>query len=140
MEFKKFENKYIVRIDRGEEILETLKNFCKDNNITLGSVQGIGAVNKATVGVFNTEKKEYHSTTVTGVYEITSLLGNISTMNGETYLHLHITLANDKYEVCGGHLNAAFVSATCEIVIDSINGSVDREHSDEVGLNLYKFI
>lgn len=139
MEFKKFENRYVVRIDKGEEIVETLKKFCRDNNITLGSISGIGAVNEATVGLFEVAKKQYHSTTLKGDFEITSLIGNISTMKGETYLHLHATLADIKHQVFGGHLNSAVVGATCEIIIDAINGSVDREFNEEIGLNLYKF-
>lgn len=139
MECKKFGNKYVVRIDKGEEIVETLKKFCTQNNIKLGSVYGIGAVNKATIGLFEIGKKEYHSTTVNGDHEITSLVGNVSTMNGQTYLHIHVNLANAKHEVCGGHLNSAFVSATCELIVDAIEGSVDREFSQEIGLNLYKF-
>ena len=42
--------------------------------------------------------------------------------------------------VVGGHLNSALVSATAEIVITVINGYVSREFSNEIGLNLIKFI
>ena len=42
-------------------------------------------------------------------------------------------------ECHAGHLNAAVVSATCELVIDVIDGEVGREFSDEIGLNLFKF-
>lgn len=139
MEFKKFNNKYILRLDRGEEVVETLKKFCKSEKITLGFVQGIGAVNKATVGLFEISTKKYHSTELSGDFEITSLLGNISTMNGEVYLHLHINLADKEHKVYGGHLNSAVISATGEITIEAIEGSVDREFSESVGLNLYKF-
>lgn len=45
----------------------------------------------------------------------------------------------DKGEVFGGHLNKAVISATCEMVITVINGSVDRSFSDSVGLNLFDF-
>ena len=71
--------------------------------------------------------------------EITSLLGNVSQMNGEVYLHLHITLADENYNVHGGHLTSAVISATGEIIIDTIDGIVDREFDEEVGLNLFKF-
>ncbi|WP_422484938.1 PPC domain-containing DNA-binding protein [Gudongella sp. DL1XJH-153] len=139
MEFTKFGNKYIVRLDKGEEIVETLKEFCNQHEIRLGWIKGIGAVGEATVGLFETAKKEYHSVDLEGDYEITSLLGNISTMNGETYLHLHITLGDDKYKILGGHFSRGVISATGEFLIESIDGEVDREFNDEVGLNLYKF-
>jgi len=134
---KKFNNAVIVRIDKGEEILESLYAVCKKYNITLGSVSGIGATNKAKVGLFEVETKEYHATELTGNYEIAPLTGNISTMNGETYIHVHINLSDNTYKSFGGHLNYAVVSATCECVIHIIDGECDREFSEEIGLNLF---
>lgn len=139
MEYKKFGNKYVLRMDRGEEIVETLKTFCREENITLGWVNGIGAVNQAIVGLFEVASKKYHSTTFKGDYEITSLVGNISTMNNEVYLHLHINLSDIECRTFGGHLNSATISVTGEIIIESIEGSIDREFSKEIGVNLIKF-
>lgn len=139
MKFQKFNNKYIVRIDKGEEILETIKIICEQNQIKLGTVTGIGAVGKVKVGLFETITKQYHSTELEGDFEITSLMGSISQMNNEVYLHLHINISDPKYNTFGGHLNYAVVSATCEVVIDVIEGVVEREFSEEIGLNLYKF-
>ena len=31
------------------------------------------------------------------------------------------------------------ISATCEIVVDVIDGKVDRKFSEEIGLNLFEF-
>ena len=90
MEFKKFGKKFLIRIDRGEEIVEILKKFCEIQKITLGSVTGIGATDKVKVGLYDVDKKQYFSKELSGNYEIAPLYGNISTMNGETYLHLHI--------------------------------------------------
>ncbi len=139
MEYRRFGDKYVVRLNKGEEILESLKKLCKDENIKLGRVTGIGATNKATVGLFNVETKEYHSTELTGDMEITNISGNISQMNGEVYLHLHITVCDEENRAFGGHLNSAVISATCEIIIDVIDGTVDRKFDEESGLNLIKF-
>ena len=57
-------------------------------------------------------------------------------MNGKTYLHIHGAIADMKNQVLGGHINRAIVGATCEMVIDCIDGQVDRAFSDEIGLNL----
>ncbi len=139
MEYKKFGNKYVLRMDKGEEVVETLKKFCEKENIKLGWLKGLGAVNKATIGLFETKIKEYHSVNLEGDFEITSLLGNISRMDGEVYLHLHVNLADEKYNTQGGHLSKAVISATGEFIIEEIDGEVGREFNDEVGLNLYKF-
>ena len=75
-----------------------------------------------------------------GNFEIVSLTGTINTMNGEFYTHIHMSAGNDKGEVFGGHLNKAIVSATCEMVINIIEGNVDRYFDEEIGLNLFKFL
>ena len=139
MEFRKFGNKYVLRLEKGEEVVESIKKLCKENNIKLGAISGIGATNKAVVGLFETGSKEYHSKELTGNMEITGLVGNISEKDGEVYLHLHITLADQNHNVFGGHLNSAVISATGEIIIDAIEGNVDREFDEEIGLNLFKF-
>lgn len=139
MEYKKFDNTYVVRIDKGEEILEEIKELAEKENIKLAKVEALGAVNNFTVGVYKVEEKKYYANSFTGNFEIVSLLGTISTMNNNFYAHIHMSAGNDKGEVFGGHLNKATVSATCEMVITIINGTVDREFNSEIGLNLFKF-
>lgn len=136
MEYKKFGNKYVVRLESGEEIVESIKKLAIEEKIRLGRVTGIGAVNKARIGLFKLAERQYYSKELEGDMEIVNLSGNISEMNGETYIHLHISLGDDNYNVIGGHLNYAYISATGEIIIDLIEGRVDRKHDEEIGLNL----
>jgi len=139
MEAKASGRHWILRLDKGEEIVETLEKFCREKGIRLGTVSGIGATDRATIGLFKTRTKEYVRKEVVGDHEITNLAGNISRMNDEVYLHLHVNLSDANYHTFGGHLNAAVVSATCEVVVRALEGDVGREFSEEIGLNLYKF-
>lgn len=139
MDYRRFQNTIVARIDKGEEILEQVKAIALKEQIKLASVQALGAVNQFTVGVFKTEEKEYLANEFTGSFEIVSLNGTINTMNGEFYCHLHMSAGNHKGEVFGGHLNQAYVSATCEMIITIIDGAVDRNFDEGVGLNLFKF-
>lgn len=139
MEYRKFDSTIIARIDKGEEILEKVKEIALKENIKLASISALGAVNDFTVGVFKTDEKKYYSNSFQGYFEITSLTGTLNTMNGEFYTHIHMSAGNEKGEVFGGHLNRAIVSATCEMVITIIDGSVDRYFDEEIGLNLFKF-
>ncbi|MBN1861803.1 MAG: DNA-binding protein [Candidatus Thermoplasmatota archaeon] len=136
MNFKQFHNKVIVRIDKGEELVDCLKTLCKTLDITLGSIVGIGATDKITIGLMNTKTKKYQSKEFTGDHEIAPLVGNISRMNGDVYLHLHVTICNVEHKALGGHLTSAVISATFEGIIDIIEGVVSREHDNESGLNL----
>jgi predicted DNA-binding protein with PD1-like motif len=126
----------MVRIDKGEELIDCLKTICKTLDIKLGSIIGIGATDKITVGLMNTKTKKYQSKEFTGDHEITSLVGNITTLNGEVYLHLHVTICNVEHKALGGHLTLAVISATFEGIIDIIDGQINRDYNDEVGLNL----
>ncbi len=92
-----------------------------------------------TVGVFKTAEKQYDSNRFQGDFEIVSLSGSVTQMNGAHYSHLHMSAGDENGHVSGGHLNKAVVSATCEMVICIANGAVDRRFSEEIGLNLFAF-
>ena len=137
MKSKRLGGKYILRLDKGEEIVETLKQFCGNKKIFLGTVTGIGATNRATVGCFLADTKKYVARDLVGNFEIAPLVGNISTMNNKVYLHLHCQLSDDKQNTFGGHLSSAIVSATFEAVIEPMKGRMNRKFSKEIGLNLF---
>lgn len=139
MEYRKFNNTIVARIDKGEEILEKIKEIALKENIKLANVNALGATNDFTVGVYKVDEKKYYSNSFQGNFEIVSLTGTINTMNNEFYTHIHMSAGNDKGEVFGGHLNRAIVSATCEMIINIIDGKVDRFYDEKIGLNLFKF-
>ncbi len=138
MKYKRFGNTIVVRIDRGEEILDKIRELALKENIKLASVTALGATNDFTVGVFNTSEKKYYSNEFKGAFEIVSLTGTINTMDGQFYTHIHMSAGSEKGEVFGGHLNRAVISATCEMIVTVIDGEVDRYHDEDVGLNLFK--
>ena len=139
MEYRRFNNTIVARIDKGEEILEQIKEIALKENIKLANINALGATNDFTVGVFKTGEKKYYSNSFKGDFEIVSLTGSINTMNNEFYSHLHMSIGNEDGQVFGGHLNKAIVSATCEMFIYVIDGDVDRYFDEEIGLNLFKF-
>lgn len=139
MEYVRYGSKILVRLDPGEEVVTGVAAVCEKENVRLGAVSGIGAVNKAVVGLFKPDTKEYVSDTLEKPFEITALTGNISEMDNKLYLHLHITLADVEHNCFGGHLNEAIVSATAEIWIDVVKGGIDRKFNETIGLNLLKF-
>ncbi len=139
MEYRRFGNTIVARIDRGEEILAAVREIAGAEHIQLASVSALGATNDFTVGVYNVDEKQYHANDFKGNFEIVSLTGTINTMDGEFYTHLHMSAGDEKGQVFGGHLNRAVVSAVCEMVITVIDGVVDRRFSEEIGLNLFRF-
>lgn len=139
MEYSRFGNTIVARIDRGEEILTALQEIAEAEDIRLASISALGATNDFTVGVYNVDEKQYHANDFKGNFEIVSLTGTVSTMDGRFYAHLHMSAGDEKGQVFGGHLNRAVVSAVCEMVITVIDGTVDRSFSPEIGLKLFRF-
>ncbi len=139
MEYRKFNNSYVIRINKGEEIVEKLKELCEKEDIKVAEITGLGASNLVEIGLFNVNTKEYKTTTFEGMFEITSLIGNATRKDGEVYLHLHINFSDETGNTKGGHLVRCNISATSEIIVNKIEGNVDRKLSDEIGLNLMKF-
>lgn len=106
MEYRVFGETVVLRIDRGEEILETIAAVCEKEQIRLGTVSGLGAVDKVSLGVFNREKFIYEHRSFQGDWEIAACSGNISTMEGKIYLHLHMVVGSvTEGKSYSGHLS-----------------------------------
>ena len=139
MEYQRFNDTLLVRIDRGEEIIEKVREVAEKEHIRLASIEALGATDNFTVGVYDLDNRHYDSKTFTGPHEILSLCGTITEKDGAFYQHLHLSAGNKNCEAVGGHLNRAIVSATCEMVIRVIDGAVDRRPDPATGINLIRF-
>ena len=134
MEYKNIDSQHIlVRLDPNDEIVTSLMQVAKEEKIELAMVQGLGAVKKVVMGVYNVPEQHYKANTLEGAFEMLSLTGTIDTMAGKPYSHFHIAVGDEQGAAHGGHLNEAIISATAEII------SVDRRKSEETGLNIWKF-
>ena len=139
MQYKQFGSTYMVRMDLGEEITGNLKKLCEDEQIRLGRVEAIGATDHAVIGVYDLAKKEYYPEQIDGFMEIASLNGNITAMDGKTYIHLHATLADQRHGIHGGHVIEMRVGATCEMFVTVLDGEVSRQRDEGLGINLWTF-
>ena len=139
MDYRRFNDTIVLRIDRGEEIIEAVKAVAEKEHIRLAEISALGATDDFTVGVYDLEAKRYDSKTFTGPHEIVSLVGTITEKDGAFYQHLHMSAGNKDCEVFGGHLNRAVVSVTCEMVIRVLSGAITRSPDPETGINLMRF-
>ena len=137
--YKKIDNKYIVSIDNRAEIVNVLTTFCMDKGIKSGSISGIGAINELALRFFNPVTKAYVDKTFREQMEISNLTGNISSMAGKPYLHLHITVGRSDYSALAGHLLTATLNGAGEFVVEDYGGTVTRIYNAELGLNCYDF-
>jgi len=140
MEYKILDDtNLLIRLDPGDEICDALRQVAQQEQLELAKVQGLGAVKRVVMGVYNVTTQQYKANTVEGVFEMLSLTGTIDTMKEDFYSHLHIVIGDEAGHAYGGHLNEAVISATAEIVLTKLAGKVDREKSAKTGLNIWKF-
>ena len=138
---KEVKQKKIImgRLRHGADLLEELTDICKKGNIVLGGIKAIGAVQKACIGFYDQEKREYKYIKIDKPLEITNLTGNISIKDNNPFVHAHITLADSKGRAFGGHLSQGTIVFACECVIEVLEGPVfERGFDQETGLSLWE--
>lgn len=139
MQYAKKDDTIVVRLDRGEEIIASLTEVCRREDVLFAQITGIGAADQATVGLYDVGEQVYHKRELAGPMEICALVGSASHKDGEVYLHLHITLCDPEMHCWGGHLNTCRISATGEIVLKTSDMNIGRRFDGQVGLNVYQF-
>ena len=140
MDYRKFGNTYMVRLDPGEEILDRLVWLASKEDIRTATVRGLGEVNIITLGSYSPESRQYKCTTYHTDFEIVSMEGNLTRKDGKPYPHIHIAVSDSCARCYGGHLNHGEVNGTVELTIQLLEGEAIRETDPELGLNTLQFI
>jgi predicted DNA-binding protein with PD1-like motif len=130
---------FIGKLEHGADLLEELTAICKEKDIHLGKVEALGAVQKARLGYYNQDAKEYSFFELNKNLEITSLIGNISLRDGQPMVHAHITVSDSDGKAFGGHLAPGTIVFACEFVITTLDGpQLTRDHDEQTALPLWK--
>jgi len=137
MKFKKSGNKYLLRIDKGEKFPEKLVEFAKANNVKTAEVKGIGTVKNPVLSCYLPEKKSYVEKELPGDFEILSLVGNITMLEGKPFPHFHVALSDESFHGFGGHLQNCEITGTMELFIYPAEMMVTRRHDDETNLQIW---
>jgi predicted DNA-binding protein with PD1-like motif len=126
---------YILRLEYGDELMESIKMFARKNNIKGGWFWAIGASDKIEIAFYNLKKKKYIRKSFAGSLEIINITGNISTKGDELVIHAHGAFGTPNFGAIGGHIFYCRISATCEIYLVKLK-KLDRKIDSFTGLNL----
>lgn len=140
MEYQRYVNKLVLRVDKGEELMEALQKVCETEAIDAATVQGIGYTDEMKVRIYDNRKDEFVFQTLTGSMEITGLSGNIVKADNGIYPHIHIMAADEAMQVRGGHLVQCRIAAVAEVVLDLLPEGMERGASDDLHLGTLRFI
>lgn len=129
----------ILRLVRGEEVMECLRSFMKLRTVPGGILTGLGASDAVTVGFYDIDAGEYVPQRHEGRIEIASLNGSLAWLDGKPLVHVHVSASEQNAGAFGGHLLEARVAATMEIHITPTSTRLTRRLDPEIGLPLLEF-
>lgn len=101
MEVARKDQFVMIKLDHGEDILESIAQTIKEERSTLLVVTGLGMISDFELGYF--DQGSYIKKTFSEPHELLALQGSIST-EGTSRIHIHATVANREHEAFGGHL------------------------------------
>jgi len=127
---------YLVRLERGEELVATLTEFARRRRVGCGIVTGIGAADSVELGLFDPKKRNYVRRRYEGDWEIVSVLGNVALLGNDPVCHLHAIIADRDQQCRGGHLYSAAISVTGELTVQAGTRRIRRAPDPATGLNL----
>ena len=128
----------IIRLDKGDNLIEKIKEVVSAEGIQGGFFNGIGACAKVVLSYFDIEKKEYLDRTFDEPLEIVSLSGNIAHADGDVVVHAHGVFSNANYSTVGGHVKELIDSVTCELDLTKLRSTLNRDINQEFGLKLLR--
>lgn len=127
---------YLLRLEKGEEVLSLLKQFVHSHVPNGGVCSGLGAVEQLELAYFDIKAKEYRTLVFTESYEVTALAGTLAWNQDQVIAHLHGTFADQQMQPIAGHLNKAIVSGTLELWVQHSAIKLTRAADQESGLTL----
>jgi predicted DNA-binding protein with PD1-like motif len=134
------EKTYVLIFDRGDEVAATLLNFAKEKGLAAAHFTAIGGFSDVTLGYFSRERKEYQKIPLEEQVEVLSLIGDIALKeDGTPQVHAHVIVGDAKGFTRGGHLMAAHVWPTLELVLEESPAHLRRHSDPESGLALIDF-
>jgi predicted DNA-binding protein with PD1-like motif len=131
---------FMLILHKGENVIDSLKKFAITAQIKSASLSGIGALENVRLGYFNLATHQYQYKTFSGMYELISLTGNITKLNDDYIVHLHVALGGPEYQTISGHLDSATVGVTAEIAVIPFGSTITRQFNPDLQLNLIKTV
>lgn len=127
----------VLVLESGDSVTEELASVAAAHDIDAASITAIGAFQECTVGFFDLDAKEYREIPVPEQAEVLALVGDLTRdEDGTSSLHAHVVLGLRDGSTRGGHLLAATVRPTLEVMITESPVPLRRRYRPELGLAL----
>lgn len=136
MEFQRFGEHYVLKLEPDEEVMETLLDFAAKEEIGAGYFVAFGAFSRVVLRYFDVGSKSYRDHVVDQQVEVVSLMGNIAHVNGKPMIHMHTSVADGQSRTFSGHIGEGTVRPTLEVFLTRLPGQLRRAKDPATGLEL----
>ena len=131
-------SRIFIRLELGDDVLESLTATAAEHGVTAGWLNGIGAASGVELGYYDLERKDYTKWKVTGDVEFASASGSVGLRDGKPFVHLHAVVSDRQCVTHGGHLFRATTGATLEFVLLVGEAPIERTPDEAIGLYLWR--
>ena len=139
MDFRKRDADYVIRLDRGEEIMSSLTRLLEEQDIRSGSIVGISAVEDTILGFYDAQSAEYLRKEFPQEAELVVFAGNVSMVEGAPFVHAHAVISDASFQALSGHFFSGVIAVTGEFQLRANAVAVRRELDTHIGLKLMRF-
>lgn len=127
-----------MRLEQGEETIESLQRFARRHRIGFAAISAIGTFERVTLGYYDVRAQVYRDRSFEEPVEVLNLTGNFARgQDGKHIVHAHVTIGCADYTARGGHLVKATVGPTLEIIIQTAPATVRRRRDPHTALQLW---
>jgi uncharacterized protein len=129
---------HILKPDFGSDLLRELQKYVVAKNINLAWLSGVGAVSRAVIRYYDQAKKDWVDLVYDQRLEVAGMWGNVSLLNGQPIVHVHIVFADETGRCFGGHLTDGTIVFNLEILLTTLQGpNVVRKMDAQTGLTIF---
>ena len=108
---------YAVIFYQGDEAFSGLLEFAEKYHVTSAHFTAIGALNGATLGWFDPQRKMYKKIPINGQHEVIAMIGDIALYQEKAVVHTHMVVGSPDGTTRAGHVLDAYVSPTLEVMV-----------------------
>jgi predicted DNA-binding protein with PD1-like motif len=127
---------WAVVLETGDEAGACLLAFAREQHLSAAHFTAIGAFERAVLGYFDWNLKDYRRNAVDEQVEVVSLIGDVALQGDEPRLHMHAVLGRSDASALGGHLLEGLVRPTLEVIVTESPAHLRRLHDPRSGLAL----
>jgi predicted DNA-binding protein with PD1-like motif len=122
----------------GEDPVAGLTRFADEHDLAGCGFTAIGAFSEAELGYYDWDRKDYERIPMSQQMEVLSMIGDIAVdqASGHRKVHAHVVLGKRTGDACGGHLLAAKVRPTLEVIVTESPGYLQRVYDPRSRLAL----